>query len=142
MQTATQTPEPLKFVVRDRAMTAAEIAATTPKVARPKSEQPEKFHRGWRVVGVSPEAIAAARIEREKAIASATGHNQRHAAGQTTLPVRAVPVDFDEAAWIERAPLKPARAKNFEIESAAIQCRDMALKAGWLRVEMRAIKKD
>lgn len=112
------------------------------KLAKRESATEEKFHKGWRVVGVSPEAVAAARAEREKAIKSAIKRNVDVKAGvglhRSSIDV---PVEFDAAAWIPIAPLKPARTRPFEIESAVVQCFELAKKAGWQRLEIRRLAK-
>jgi len=118
------------------------------KLAKRESSAGEDYHKGWRVVGVSPEAVTAARVAREKEISEATAHNEqwegnaafrasvRGSRGRLTVPDA---LDID--AWIEKAPLKPARTKPFEIFDAAQQCFEMAVKAGWHRVEVRRLAK-
>ncbi|WP_431509770.1 hypothetical protein [Variovorax sp. DAIF25] len=112
------------------------------KPAKRESTGPEKYHKGWRVIGVSPEAIAAAKDERERAIQAAKKRNADYERGTNTrLGRAAVPPPFDESEWIKSAPLKPARSKPFEVPEAAQLCFDMAKKAGWHRVEMRVLAK-
>jgi hypothetical protein len=111
------------------------------KLAKRESTAPDKFHKGWRVVGVSPEAIEAARRDRDQAINAAIKRNAGCDAGISRIGRTMVPSPFDEAKWIEAAPLKPARTKPFEIPEAAQQCFDLAKKAGWLRLEIRLLSK-
>lgn len=117
---------------------------TTKRVKPPKrdSRAAEKYHKGWAVVGVSPEAADRAARDRAESIASAIRHNEEIDAGKRRyMTKRQVPEPFDRAAWIETAPLKPARTKPFEIEESARQCAQLARKSGWLRVEVRRIAK-
>lgn len=108
---------------------------------RESSTTHDKYHKGWRVVGVSPDAVATARKLREEGIEKATKHNERWRAGQEGGGLHDVPAPFDEKEWIDRAPLRPCRTKPFEITQAATECRDLAVKTGWLRVEIRALAK-
>jgi len=112
------------------------------KLAKRESATADKFHKGWRVIGVSPEAVQAAKAEREKAIRNAIKRNADVKSGvglfRSTIDV---PEEFDPVAWVASAPLKPARTKPFEVESAATQCYEMAKKAGWHRVEIRRLAK-
>ncbi len=93
------------------------------KVKR-ESSAPTEYHKGWRVVGVSPEAVALA----------AKDHANRVSRG-------ILESEFDPEKWIKNATLKPARTKPFEIESAAIECARLARSAGWHRVEVRRLAK-
>lgn len=89
-----------------------------------ESIAPAEYHKGWRVVGVSPEAVALA----------AKDHANRISRG-------ILESEFDPEKWIKNATLKPARTKPFEIESAAIECARLARSAGWHRVEVRRLAK-
>lgn len=78
---------------------------------------PQAFHKGWRVEGISPEAVAEAR---------------RLAKGNA---------NWDEDAWAMNAKRVPVRAKPYGIRSAADACAQLAKKSGWLRVEVAEVKK-
>lgn len=102
-----------------------------------KRVAPTCYHRGWSVIGVSPEAVQAAKKQREVDRQDARALNLR-------LPFEKqvkVPPLWDEQAWIKSAPLKPARAARFEVEESAQQCADFARQAGWQRVAVREVKK-
>ena len=141
MNATQQQTGPMKFQIGSLELTAIEVLARAPKDHRPRPQGPESFHRGWRVVGVSPEAVAAALAQRALEIKNAEERNAQIAAGKSRLPRTTVPALLVTADWIAKAPLKPARAKNFEILSSAEQCMALALKSGWCRLEMREIKK-
>lgn len=112
---------------------------TPPK--RTKATGPGKFHKGWRVVGVSVPAIEAAKEKREQDIRIATEHNAAIASGSRSGDRMKVPAPWNEAAWIASAPLRPVRAKPYEVPEAAMVCADLARKAGWLRVTVDELKK-
>lgn len=112
------------------------------KLAKRESTTPAEYHKGWRVLGVSPDAVKAAGAERELAIANAIKRNANVKAG--IGPFRSsidVPPAFDPVAWIASAPLRPARGKPFEVHDAALQCFEMAKKSGWQRLEVRRLAK-
>lgn len=85
-----------------------------------KRKKPANYHKGWRVVGVSPDQILAARCWHEKNRVSA----------------------FNEERWVNKARQKRARIENFESQEAARQYAELARRAGWKRVEVREIRKD
>lgn len=111
------------------------------KLARRAAAPETKFHKGWRVLGVSPEAVAEARKMREDAIEQAVEHNERWHAGKSGGGLHHVPPPFDQEDWIAHAKLKPCRKKLFEVPEAATECRDLAVKTGCQRVEIRRIAK-
>lgn len=114
--------------------------ATTPQ-KRAKATGPDKFHKGWRVTGVSIPAIAAAKTKREADIRIATEHNAAIASGARSGDRMQVPAPWNEATWIASAPLRPVRSKPYEVPDAARVCADLARKAGWLRVTVEELKK-
>jgi hypothetical protein len=102
------------------------VSTTPVKTAkRPKREKPESYHNGWRVVGIPPGTLEAARAE---FIAK-----QREAKA---------PKDWDEGNWLMNAKPKPVRSKPYEIPQAAQECAELAVRAGWLRVEVVELKKE
>lgn len=116
-------------------------AKSVTPLKRTRAEGPAKFHKGWRVVGVSIPAIEAAKEKREKDIKIATEHNAAVLAGIRSGERMQVPAPWNEAAWIASAPLRPVRSKPYEIPDAAQTCADLARKAGWLRVAVEEVKK-
>ena len=70
------------------------------------------YHKGWRVVGISPQQQANAR------------------AAHATSPDRNKP--FDMAAFLRAAKPVPVRSKPYELFTAALACAEMAAKAGWI----------
>jgi hypothetical protein len=51
------------------------------------------------------------------------------------------PKPWDEAEWRRTTTKKAVRSKPYEIPSSAEECAALALRAGWLDVETRAITK-
>jgi len=128
-------PEPLKFVIGDRAMTVAEIQASAPKIKRPPADTSQKFHKGFRVEGHPPGAMEAAE-KSQKAELEAFLHAQRQ--GQA---FGKQPKEWDERQWRMNQKKRPVRAKPYEVPEAAKVCADMATKAGWLDVVVTEIKR-
>lgn len=99
---------------------------TTKRVKLPKRESATsgQFHKGWRVIGVSPEAVVQA----------AAAHEERN-------KKQGLDDKFDPEKWIKNATLKPTRTKPFEIEESAILCAKLARSSGWQRVEIQRLAK-
>lgn len=138
-----ETPEKFKHVnIHGADWSASSISreSAIPPV-RKSAGGPAKFHKGWRVVGVSIPAIEAAKEKREKDIRIATEHNAGILSGVVKGERMQVPAPWDEAKWIASAPLKPVRPKPYEIQEAAIDCAVLARRAGWLRVTVEELKK-
>jgi hypothetical protein len=110
------------------------VALDSSKHAKPKkakNDKPKSFHNGWRVVGIPPGTLEDARSEHAKAV---------KAAG--TMPGAKLPKEWDEGNWLMNAKRRPVRSKPYEIPEAAEQCKEMAERAGWLRVEVVELKQD
>jgi hypothetical protein len=78
------------------------------------------YHKGWRVVGYSPEHVAEA--------------ERRHSIDREKLLGRAKPRDIGEFnlhAWMAKTKPRAVRFKPYEVESAAIQCAELARRKGW-----------
>lgn len=93
-----------------------------------KREAPEEFHKGWLVEGVPPGAIEEAQAMHLKNTAAL------RVAGQAVR-------DFDRENWLMNARAKRLRAKPYEIKDGATACKELAEKAGWLRVRLVEVKK-
>jgi hypothetical protein len=48
---------------------------------------------------------------------------------------------FDETAWLRTAKRTAVRSKPYILQEAAQQCKELAVKAGWLEVQLIEIKK-
>jgi hypothetical protein len=96
----------------------------------PKAKKEEQArHNGWRVQGIPPGTLEDARAEHRKAVLSAQTQSTR------------MPKEWDEENWLMTAKRKPVR-KPFELEQAARECKALAEKYGWLRVEIVELKKE
>lgn len=130
----------IDFVNLNGAKWAPSAAAVTQK-KKVKNDAPEKYHRGWRVMGLSDAHIAAAQKTREDAIRRAKEHNARIESGLLRDERMRVPPPFDREVWLANASLKPIRSKPYEIPGAAEQCAEIARKSGWHRVSVEELKK-
>jgi len=100
----------------------------TPSTAMPKirpKPAKEKFHKGFRVVGLPPGSMDEARIKHDKQQVDAKE-----------------PKPFSESHWLANAHAKPVRSKPYEIQDSARQCALLAEKAGWLRVQVVELKSE
>jgi hypothetical protein len=96
-----------------------------PKKAK-KDEQ--SHHNGWRVQGIPPGALEEARksAAAEAAYVRSQGKQSK---------------EWDEQHWLMNAKRKPVRSKPYEVPQAAQECKALAEKSGWLRVEIVELKK-
>lgn len=95
--------------------------APRPTQPTPKSETPDRWHKGWLVEGIPPGALDAA-----KAAALKAGDG---------------PWVGDEA-WLNAAKPKKVRTKPYSIPQAAQECAALAERAGWLRVRVRELSSE
>ena len=100
-----------------------------PRPAR-KRAAPDSFHKGFRVVGLWPGDFEKARAKRLREIQAAKRN------GKST------PDDLTFETWAALARRKPLRAKPYELQDAAIECKRLTEKAGWVHVEIHEIKRD
>lgn len=127
---------PLEFVnvegarITDAQIKARKQSARTDASRRKKTADDKSFHKGWRVTGIPPGALDAARAARIRLCEMAA-----KAGGKQIKP-------FDEAAWLQKHKGKAVRAKPYELEQAARDCAALAAKAGWLRVQINEVKRD
>lgn len=115
----------LQFVnVRGEVLTEHRMQETAKQQRRPKPvAEKERQHKGFAVHGYPSGALEAARADHARVVAMA-----EKAGG-------APPKPFDENEW--RTNTKKRRvAKPYAIRSAAMQCADLARKAGWTEVEV------
>ncbi len=96
------------------------IAKPKPKAAAKTVD--DKKHMGWAVTGYSPEQLANAKTEHEKA-----------QAGNDKLP------DWDEAIYMNGHRPQKARSKPYTIPDSANQCAEMLKRAGWVRVQVEEV---
>lgn len=118
----------MSFVnVFGEAVSIERLAAAKPK--RPKKEQAESYHNGWRVQGIPPGALEDAYKGHlaQAAMLRAGGKEAK---------------EWSEEHWLMNAKRKPVRSKPYEVPQAAQECKAMAEKAGWLRVEVVELKKE
>lgn len=97
---------------------------------RRKSEPPESFHDGWRVVGIPPGALEEARAQHKADVKAAQTQGTK------------LPKEWNEQHWLMNARRKPVRAKPYSIPVAAQDCKALAEKSGWLCVEVIEVKKE
>lgn len=90
---------------------------------------PVSVHKGWRVSGIQPGKLEEAKQAHQQLCQMA-----QKAGGKPPEP-------FDEAAWRRTAKRTAVRSKPYILQEAAQQCKDLAMKAGWLEVHIQEIKK-
>ena len=94
-----------------------------------RKADPASIHKGWRVTGIPAGKLEEAKESHERLRAMAKK------AGGTP------PEAFDPAAWRCKAKRLPVRSKPYNLQSAAMDCKLLAEKAGWLDVQIQEIKK-
>ena len=86
-------------------------------------------HKGWRVSGIKPGLLEEAKQAHERLCQMA-----QKAGGKPPEP-------FDETAWLRTAKRIAVRSKPHPLQEAAQLCKEMAIKTGWLEVQLQEIKK-
>lgn len=127
-------PPPLLFMVRGEALTKDQFKAAADQGAKTKRATPDTFHKGWKVVGHSPAALAEAQRARTAEYEAA---KRRIEHGKGGKPVSA----WDERHWRMTAKKKPVRAKPYEVRDSAQSCAELAAKSGWLDVELVEVRR-
>ena len=87
------------------------------------------LHKGWRVTGIPPSTLedAMASHERVRELAAKAG-------GKPIEP-------FNQETWLRKQRRVAVRSKPYSLEQAAHDCRDLAIKCGWIDVRVNEIKK-
>lgn len=106
------------------------------KKAAIKRDQPEGYHKGFRVVGHPPGALEEAKKEREELIAFAV-RKRNHGDASVKIPPQ-----FNEDDWRRNSKKTSVRSKPYELREAADLCAAMAIKSGWQDVEVLESKKE
>ena len=86
-------------------------------------------HKGWRVSGIKPGLLEEAKQAHGRLCQMA-----QKAGGKPLEP-------FDETAWLRTAKLTAVRSKPYILQEAALQCKELAIKAGWLDVQIQEVRK-
>jgi hypothetical protein len=129
-------PEPLKFMVGGKALTAAEVADLGQKRTRTAPVTQDSFHKGFRVEGHPPGALEEAKKVCDARYAYFTRERE---AGRNPGKT---PKQWDESYWRNNQKKRPVRAKPYEVPEAAQVCADLAKKAGWLDVAVVELKRE
>ena len=90
---------------------------------------PVSVHKGWRVSGIAPGLLDEAKQAHERLCQMA-----QKAGGKPPEP-------FDETAWLRTAKRTAVRGKPYPLQEAAQLCKELAIKTGWLEVQLQEIKK-
>lgn len=106
----------------------------------PIKDAPSEYHKGWRVEGHPPGALELAKEAQDNRVRRwlIMDEKQRKEAGLTGARE---PKPFCEKTWRDSTKKKVVRSKPYEVESAAKQCAELAIKSGWLDVVVVAIQK-
>lgn len=86
-------------------------------------------HKGWRVSGIKPGLLEEAKQAHGRICQIA-----QKAGGKPPEP-------FDETGWLRTAKRTAVRSKPYPLQEAAQQCKELAVKAGWLEIQILEIKK-
>ena len=86
-------------------------------------------HKGWRVTGIAPGLLDEAKQAHERLCQMA-----QKAGGKPPEP-------FDETAWLRTAKRTALRSKPYPLQEAAQLCKELAIRVGWLEVQLQEIKK-
>jgi hypothetical protein len=95
-----------------------------------KANESEVFHKGYVVEGLPPGSLEVAMQEHARARAAEVSENSKRIRPEWNLET-----------WLAKAKAKRVRSKPCELKQAALECKALAEKAGWLRVEIRAMSK-
>ena len=104
------------------AMRAA--GAEAERARRLAAKPAKKSHTGWRVVGIPPGLLEAAQAEH-----SAVAEKAREAGFAGDTP-------FNQDEWLRKQRRQAVRSKPYILREAAVQCADLAAKAGWIEVRI------
>ena len=96
-----------------------EVAPNSRLNSRSQRQQPQTYHKGYRVVGVPPRDVDDAR--------------RKHYAAQA---MARDPKVWDEKEWLMQSRRKPVNARPYELRAGAEQCAQLAINAHWKRVEI------
>lgn len=113
-------------------------AATT--TARTGHAHDDFMSLGFVVEGLTREMLANARDARQRAIANYPAECELAKEQQRAAPKK--PAEWDEDTWLRTAKRMKVRAKPYEIRSAAEECKALALKQGWLVVEVSEVRRE
>ena len=124
----------LQFVnLHGDAITASKIDAMRTagiemeKARRAAARHTDPTHKGWRVVGIPPGLLEAAKAEHKSIVEKA-----REAGLPGDKP-------FDEGEWLRKQRRQAVRSKPYVLHEAARQCADLANKQGWLEVRVNEL---
>lgn len=110
------------------------------KAPSKRSEAPQTFHKGWRVVGRPPGALEAAKLAAERDWAEYLQMQPKEIMARYPGG-KGIPKPWDESSWRRNAPLKAVRSKPYEVHAAALECAGLAKLAGWTDVRIDALSK-
>jgi len=122
----------------------AKEAARRHKAAKAKAltgrDHEDYMSLGFVVEGLTHAMLASARDARQRAIADypaecALATEQHRAAPKKPAP-------WDEDVWLRTARRLKVRARPFEIRAAADECKQLALRHGWLLVEVNEVRRE
>ena len=94
--------------------------ASLKRTKRKASSYDKSFHKGFRVVGVSPEQMAYAVRE---------------------FSVKFPGTAFNEIEFLRNARRKPVRSRPYELRQAADECLELAKKSGWSGLQVIEVMK-
>ncbi len=110
------------------------------RAARPKSEAPQEFHKGFKVVGHRPGSLEFAREFANKARAEWSELSQEERSKRLCSGLREPPMWVEEK-WRAETKKSAVRSRPYEVHEAAELCKQIAEGQGWLDVVVLEVKR-
>lgn len=113
------------------------------KPSRPaskRSDAPQTYHKGWRVVGHPPGSLDRAKADADEAFDEYSRMTPQQIKGKFPGG-KGIPRPWDEPSWRRNAPVKSVRSKPYEVHSAAVECMRMAEREGWTDLRIDTLSK-
>lgn len=136
------TPSGQPFVL-DAARAKAALTPKRPRTAVAKKSglaHEDFMSLGFVVEGLTREMRDSARDARLRAIANYPEDCETARSANRPLPKK--PAEWNEDDWLRTARRVKARSRPFEIRAAAEECKALALKQGWLVVEISEVRRE
>lgn len=109
---------------------------------RAKRDQPQQYHRGWRVECYPPGQIEAAQAAADQRCADWAAMPEAEQSKALSEGRRKPAPWVSVERYVATTKRAAVRAKPYEIPEAAETCRQLAIRAGWAFVEVVELKRE